>query len=80
MSFLDCAAQEKELETKSPYVSETSREIKALSAEDISGYLQGQGMGFAKAAELNGFPGPKHVLDLSDELELSHLQSEVQCK
>ena len=28
-------------------------------------------MGFAKAAELNRFPGPKHVLELLAELKLS---------
>jgi Spy/CpxP family protein refolding chaperone len=31
-------------------------------------------MGLAKAAELNHFPGPKHVLDLSKELNLSQAQ------
>ena len=36
--------------------------IKALSTEDVDGYLGGKGMGFAKAAELNGFAGPSHVL------------------
>jgi hypothetical protein len=28
-------------------------------------------MGLALAAELNGFPGPSHVLELADNLELS---------
>ena len=28
-------------------------------------------MGFAKAAELNHYPGPRHVLDLADQLQLS---------
>jgi hypothetical protein len=28
-------------------------------------------MSFAKAAELNHYPGPKHVLELADELQLS---------
>jgi hypothetical protein len=41
----------------SPYAGQEKREIKALSAEDIEGYLTGQGMGFAKAAELNHYPG-----------------------
>jgi Spy/CpxP family protein refolding chaperone len=31
-------------------------------------------MGLAKAAELNHYPGPKHVLDLADELELTDAQ------
>ena len=55
----------------SPYAGEEKREIKALSSEDIEGYLKGRGMGFAKAAELNHYPGPKHVLDLVEELHLS---------
>lgn len=39
--------------------------------EEIDGYLSGGGMGFAKAAELNHYPGPRHVLDLSGQLQLS---------
>ena len=30
----------------------------------------GLGMGLAKVAELNRFPGPRHVLDLAPEMEL----------
>jgi hypothetical protein len=46
-------------ETSSPYSGQETREIKALSRDEISGYLSGDGMGFAKAAELNHYPGPK---------------------
>ncbi len=46
-------------------------DIKALSVDDVHGYLSGKGMGQAKAAELNGYPGPSHVLSLSMELELT---------
>jgi len=31
-------------------------------------------MGMAKAAELNGYPGPKHVLTLAEELKLTASQ------
>ena len=31
----------------------------------------GRGMGLALAAELNGYPGPSHVLELADKLKLS---------
>ena len=55
----------------SPYAGEEGREIKALSAADVDAYLTGQGMGFAKAAELNGYAGPKHVLELAGELDLT---------
>lgn len=56
------------------YAGQEKREIKALSSEDIQGYLTGQGMGFAKAAELNHYPGPRHVLDIADKLNLSEEQ------
>lgn len=55
----------------SPYAGQQGRAIAALSDADITAYLSGEGMGFAKAAELNGFPGPKHVLDLQNDLSLS---------
>ena len=54
-----------------PYAGQESQMIKALSDDDISPLLKGEGMGFAKAAELNGYPGPKHVLDLADRLKLT---------
>jgi hypothetical protein len=60
----------------SPYVSEQSRSIKALSQQEMADYAGGKGMGFAKAAELNGYPGPAHVLDLADALMLSPPQRE----
>lgn len=42
----------------------------ALSAEIVRQLLDGEGMGLAMAAEMNGYPGPKHVLELERELEL----------
>jgi Spy/CpxP family protein refolding chaperone len=60
----------------SPYSGQEKREVKALSPEDIEGYLTGQGMGFAKAAELNHYPGPKHVLELAGELRLEKDQTD----
>ncbi|MCU0425515.1 MAG: Spy/CpxP family protein refolding chaperone [Candidatus Kapabacteria bacterium] len=54
-----------------PYSGEEQREIKALSAEMIEGYRKGRGMGFAKAAELNHYPGPMHVLELKQILGLT---------
>lgn len=58
----------------SPYAGEQSRNIKSLSQEDVAGYIDGKGMGFAKAAELNGYPGPAHVLELADRLVLTPAQ------
>jgi Spy/CpxP family protein refolding chaperone len=59
---------------ESPYIDLERRPIKALATEQIVGYRTGAGMGFALAAELNGYPGPKHVLELVDELELTGQQ------
>jgi hypothetical protein len=58
----------------SPYAGLESRPIKALSAEQIEQYRNGEGMGLAMAAELNDYPGPKHVLELETELELTDEQ------
>jgi enoyl-CoA hydratase/carnithine racemase len=44
---------------------------KALSAEQVRQLLQGAGMGYAKAAELNRHPGPQHALELADKLGLT---------
>lgn len=55
----------------SPYAEATVREIKALSPEEAADLRNGEGMGFALAAELNGHPGPRHVLDLASELALT---------
>jgi len=55
----------------SPYIGQESREIKSLSAQEIEAYLAGKGMGLAKAAELNGYPGPAHVLELAQQLALT---------
>jgi Spy/CpxP family protein refolding chaperone len=60
----------------SPYAGLESREIKALSADEIAAYESGLGMGLAMAAELNGYPGPKHVLELQETLELDAAQLE----
>ena len=55
----------------SPYGDLAGRRIKALSDEDITRLANGEGMGFALSAELNHYPGPRHVLDLADQLALS---------
>jgi hypothetical protein len=47
------------------------RSIKALSDEQVSDLRAGRGMGLALAAELNGYPGPLHALELADKLGLS---------
>ena len=60
----------------SPYAGQEARDIKALSPAEIEGYLAGEGSGFAKAAELNHYPGPAHVLELAAALALTPAQHE----
>lgn len=55
----------------SSYAGQQSREIKALSPTEIEDFVQGRGMGLAKPAELNRYPGPLHALELAGELQLS---------
>lgn len=55
----------------SAYAGRESRDIKALSAEEMRQYQSGAGMGYAQAAELNRFPGPMHVLELEKPLALT---------
>jgi Spy/CpxP family protein refolding chaperone len=57
-----------------PYAGLQTRPIKALSGEQIADLRAGRGMGLALAAELNGYPGPRHVIDLAEPLELSDRQ------
>src|SRR6184192_328486 len=61
-------------QTTSPYAGPEQRAIKALSDEEVRDLLEGRGMGLAKAAELNSYPGPLHVLQLADQLGLSEAQ------
>jgi len=55
----------------SPYAGMETREIKSLSSEDIEDLRAGRGWGLALAAELNGVPGPAHLLELREEIGLS---------
>lgn len=56
---------------QSPYSGMQIRPIKALSEQQVADLKVGRGMGLALAAELNGYPGPSHVLELADKLDLS---------
>jgi hypothetical protein len=60
-----------------PYGGLERRRIKAMSDEDAAGLLAGRGMALALAAELNGYPGPMHVLEHADALGLSGAQRAV---
>jgi hypothetical protein len=56
---------------QTPYAGQQSRKIKALSDQQIADLRAGRGMGLALAAELNGYPGPSHIIELADQLGLS---------
>jgi len=56
---------------RSKYAGMESREIKTLSADDLEQLRAGRGWGLSLVAELNGVPGPKHLLDMREEIGLS---------
>ena len=61
----------------SPYTGQEMRDIKSLSDNDVQSLQNGTGEAFggiAKLAELNGYPGPRHVLDIAQELQLTDRQ------
>jgi Spy/CpxP family protein refolding chaperone len=58
-------------QSSQPYSGLQQRPIKALSHQQIDDLRMGRGMGLALAAELNGYPGPSHVLELGDRLDLT---------
>ncbi|MEK1925201.1 MAG: hypothetical protein AAAB11_07105 [Rhizobium giardinii] len=60
----------------SPYRGEEARPIKSLSEADVAELRRGGGWGLAKTAELNGMPGPSHVLKMGKELSLATEQEE----
>jgi hypothetical protein len=69
-----CAYSASEHSHKSKYVGQEKREIKSLSESDIEELENGKGWGFAKAAELNGVPGPIHLLEMKKEIRLNSEQ------
>ena len=58
-------------QTHQPYAGLEARPVKSLSEQQLADLRAGRGMGLALAAELNGYPGPAHVLELADQLGLS---------
>jgi len=56
---------------QSPYTGMQARSIKGLSDQQVADLKAGRGMGLALPAELNGYPGPAHVLELADQLALA---------
>ncbi|HEX2335017.1 MAG TPA: periplasmic heavy metal sensor [Hyphomicrobiaceae bacterium] len=63
-------------QTHQPYAGMQQRSVKALSEQQIADLRAGRGMGLALPAELNGYPGPMHVLEHADALGLTSQQRE----
>lgn len=71
LALLAVAASGASAQSPSPYLEAQDRPLKALAPDRQAGLLGGAGLGYALAAELNGHAGPKHVLELADDLELT---------
>lgn len=72
----DAFAQDRHMDHTSTYAGQETRAVKSLSESDIEELKAGKGWGLAKPAELNGYPGPIHVLDMADEMNLSDEQKD----
>ena len=58
-------------EIPSSYVSQLDSPVRGLSVQEVDDLLNGRGAGYARSAELNSYPGPRHVLDMQQTLDLS---------
>lgn len=76
LTFLALMAGTAPAQDASPYSGMETREIKALSENDIAELERGGGWGLALPAELNGVPGPAHLLELADDIPLREDQIE----
>lgn len=54
----------------SPYAGTETAEGTVLTAEEVAALREAQGMRLALPAELNGYPGPLHVLELAERIGL----------
>ncbi len=68
IAFLACPAA---AQPHQPYAAMQQRPVKALSDREIADLRAGRGIGLALPAELNGYPGPMHVLEHADALGLT---------
>lgn len=64
-------AQEHRHGQGSPSIGAQGSTVSALSDQQLADLRAGRGMGLALPAELNGYPGPLHVLELGEPLKLT---------
>ena len=67
-------ATAKQAHDPSSHAQSRGTEVVSLTDEEVRALRLGEGMGLARAAELNHFPGPRHLLELAPELGLSDEQ------
>lgn len=56
---------------RSPYAVLRGTAATGLLPEEVEGLVSGKGMALALAAEVNGYPGPRHVLDATESGQLA---------
>jgi Spy/CpxP family protein refolding chaperone len=78
LSLAGCSTAQPEAtaDLTSPYIDQLDNPIRGMTLDEIADLETGAGAGFARAAELNGYPGPRHILDLQDELDMTPDQLE----
>lgn len=74
LSLFTTAVSAQHQNGNSAYAGQQTRAVKSLSGDDLKQIKAGKGWGLAKMAELNGYPGPSHVLELAEELDLNEEQ------
>ncbi|EFL87920.1 Spy/CpxP family protein refolding chaperone [Ahrensia sp. R2A130] len=60
--------------SSAPYAGQQERAVTSLSSKDIEQLRAGAGWGLAKPAEFNGYPGPAHIIEFADKLDLTTSQ------
>ncbi|MDO8532453.1 MAG: hypothetical protein Q7T26_09900 [Dehalococcoidia bacterium] len=64
--------------TASPYArGDAYPGVQGLTPQEVRDLREGNGMGLARAAELNGYPGPKHLLDMQTQISLTPEQRDT---
>ena len=65
------SADEQTHSHQTPYAGFETRAIKSLSADNVADLERDGGWGLALPTELNGKPGPAHLLELAEPLDLT---------